>query len=224
MSRILVVDDEKSLVKGLVHAFTQEGHEAVGVYDGITALEEARKGIYDLMILDLMLPGIDGFSLCRKIRQDSGLPIIMLTARGDDLDKIAGLEIGADDYLAKPFNIRELIARVHSVLRRTTPRPAKIIRYDDFVLNLDQRTLKKGGKYLEVTSKEFDLLTVCMSEPGRVFTRGQLLDAIWSLDIADERTVDVNIRRLREKIESDPRKPVYLLTRWGVGYYWRELV
>jgi len=224
MARILVVDDEKSLVKGICYSLEQESHETSGAYDGITALEEIRSGRYDLVVLDLMLPGLDGFSICRKVREENSIPIIMLTARGDDIDKITGLELGADDYLPKPFNIRELIARINSVLRRTHIKRRNTIKYHDLTLNLDSRRLTIKDQDIDLTSKEFDLLAVFMQDPGRVYSRGQLIDAVWSMEYADERTVDVNIRRIREKIEEDSRQPKYLLTKWGIGYYFRELV
>lgn len=219
MPKILIVDDEKSIVKGLIHNFEKEGFEAEGVYDGITAWEHIKTGKYNLVILDLMLPGIDGFSLCRKIRKEFDIPIIMLTARDDDIDKITGLELGADDYVSKPFNVRELIARVNSVLRRTYNTESKLIVYSDIRADLDKRTVKIGDREIDLTSKEFDLLMVFLKSPGRVFTREQLLDLVWKLEYADERTVDVNIRRLREKIEKDSKHPNYILTKWGVGYY-----
>ncbi|NLB88790.1 MAG: response regulator transcription factor [Syntrophomonadaceae bacterium] len=219
MPKILIVDDVKSIVKGLIHNFEKEGVEAEGVYDGITAWEHIKTGKYNLVILDLMLPGIDGFSLCRKIRKEFDIPIIMLTARDDDIDKITGLELGADDYVSKPFNVRELIARVNSVLRRTYNTESKLIVYSDIRADLDKRTVKIGDREIDLTSKEFDLLMVFLKSPGRVFTREQLLDLVWKLEYADERTVDVNIRRLREKIEKDSKHPNYILTKWGVGYY-----
>lgn len=166
-----------------------------------------------------MLPGIDGFSLCRKIRKEFDIPIIMLTARDDDLDKITGLELGADDYVSKPFNVRELIARVNSVLRRTYAVDSKQIIYSDIKADLDRRSVKIADKEIDLTSKEFELLMVFLKNPGRVFTREQLLELVWELEFADERTVDVNIRRLREKIEKDSHHPNYILTKWGVGYY-----
>lgn len=219
LAKILIVDDEKSIVKGLIHNFEQEGFDVVGVYDGITAWEHVKTGKYNLVILDLMLPGIDGFSLCRKIRKEFDIPIIMLTARDDDLDKITGLELGADDYVSKPFNVRELIARVNSVLRRTYAVDSKQIIYSDIKADLDRRSVKIADKEIDLTSKEFELLMVFLKNPGRVFTREQLLELVWELEFADERTVDVNIRRLREKIEKDSHHPNYILTKWGVGYY-----
>ncbi|QGT99596.1 Phosphate regulon transcriptional regulatory protein PhoB (SphR) [Candidatus Syntrophocurvum alkaliphilum] len=223
MSKILVVDDEKTLVKGIVYNLEQEGYEAFGVYDGEQALKEAKTGKYDLMVLDLMLPIIDGFTICRKIREYSKMPIIMLTARGDDLDKIAGLEMGADDYMVKPFNIRELIARINSVLRRSVT-PTENFKNGNLIVDIAKRTVYKGNTEIELTSKEFDLLSVLIKNSGRVFSRSQLIDLVWNMEYADERTVDVNIRRLREKLEDDPRQPVFILTKWGVGYYMRELM
>lgn len=222
--KILVVDDEPSIVKGIIHNLKQEGFEAEGVYDGISALEQVNTGKFNLVILDLMLPGIDGFSLCKKIRSESDLPIIMLTARDEDVDVITGLELGADDYISKPFNIRELIARIKSVLRRTSQTSSKPIVYADIKADENKRTVKIAGREIELTSKEFDLLLVFLKNPGRVFTRMQLLEIVWELEYADERTVDVNVRRLREKIEIDSHEPNYILTKWGVGYYLKEMV
>ncbi len=224
MVKILVVDDEKLIVKGLMHNLKQEGFEAYGVYDGISAWEQIKTGKYNLVILDLMLPGIDGFSLCKKIRNEFDLPIIMLTARDDDLDIITGLELGADDYVAKPFNVRELIARIKTVLRRTNNTSSKVIVYSDIRADENKRSVKIADREIDLTSKEFDLLIVFLKNPGRVFTRMQLLEMVWDLEFADERTVDVNVRRLREKIETDSHHPNYILTKWGVGYYLGEMV
>lgn len=224
MVRILVVDDEKTLVKGILHALQQEGFDAVGVHDGLSALEQARTATFDLMVLDLMLPGLDGISVCRLLRQESSLlPIIMLTARGEPMDRVLGLEMGADDYLAKPFELRELLARIRSVLRRSSPPPPQTIGYGPWRLDSVKRQFYNGEQRIELSVREFDLLALFIKNPGRVYTREQLLDLVWELENADLRTVDVNIRRLREKIEPDAQHPIYLLTRWGVGYYLREL-
>ncbi|MGI6452049.1 MAG: response regulator transcription factor [Syntrophomonadaceae bacterium] len=217
------MDDEKSLVKGLLYNLEQEGYEAVGVYDGYAALQEARTGKYDLVLLDIMLPGVDGFTICKIIHGELNIPVIMLTARGDEMDRITGLEIGADDYLAKPFNIRELLARINSVLRRAGVNKPKVMTYFNFRMDLEQRILKIDGQEIDLTSKEFDLLAVFLKRPGQVFSRQQLLDLVWEGEYADERTVDVNVKRLRSKIEPNPDKNIYLHTKWGTGYFFSKI-
>lgn len=224
--RILIVDDERLLVKGLRYSLEQEGYETAVAYDGAEALAFVQEHPVDLVILDLMLPKIDGYEVCRQIRQEQNTPIIMLTARGDDVDKIVGLELGADDYLAKPFNTRELIARIRAVMRRTgaagTSRTAgdRIITAGDLEINLSCRTVKTGGKNVDLTGREFDLLVALTRRPGRVLTREILLEQVWGSGYFGEiRVVDVYIRRLREKLEPDPLHPRLLLTKWGVGYY-----
>ncbi len=225
-AKILIVDDEKNLVKGLARSLNNEGYQTEAAFDGETAREKVRKNQFDLIILDIMLPGVDGLTLCREIRSQSGVPIIMLTAMGDDIDKIIGLEMGADDYLAKPFNIRELLARIKAVLRRSTHEPGQgagqIVR-GDLVIDTSRRKVSAGGREVDLTGKEFELLLHLAGAPGRVFTREQLLQDIWGYDyIGEDRTVDVHIRRLREKIEPEPGKPRYILTKWGVGYFFNE--
>lgn len=226
-TKILIVDDEKVFVKGLKYSLEQDNYAIDTAYDGYEALEKTASKQYDLIILDLMLPGIDGLEVCQKIRQDSQVPIIMLTAKGEDIDKILGLEYGADDYLTKPFNILELKARIKAILRRANMRNTKItdqvIKIDDFTINTLGRKLTVRGKEVNLTAKEFDLLLLLASNPGKVFTREELLETIWGYEyFGDLRTVDVHIRRLREKIEKDSSQAEYILTKWGVGYYFRS--
>ena len=226
-TKILIVDDEKVFVKGLKYSLEQDQYIIDTAYDGYEAIEKANKKQYDLIILDLMLPGIDGLEVCQKIRQDSQVPIIMLTAKGEDINKILGLEYGADDYLTKPFNILELKARIKAILRRANMRSTKItdqvIQIDDFTINTLGRKLTVRSNEVNLTAKEFDLLLLLASNPGKVFTREELLETIWGYEyFGDLRTVDVHIRRLREKIEQDPSQAEYILTKWGVGYYFRS--
>lgn len=225
--KILIVDDEKLLVKGIKFNFEQEGFEVETAYDGEEALKLARDKSIDIIILDLMLPKIDGLSVCQKIRDFSRVPIIMLTAKTDDMDKILGLEYGADDYLTKPFNILELKARVKAILRRTqtVSETAKKTTHSGAGLELDYnlRKLRIDDKWIELTSKEFDLIDLFVNNAGKVYSREHLLDIVWGYDYpGDIRTVDVHVRRLREKIEPDPATPTYILTKWGVGYYFKE--
>nr|WP_077368031.1 response regulator transcription factor [Anaerosalibacter sp. Marseille-P3206] len=226
-TKILIVDDEKVFVKGLRYSLEQDQYVIDTAYDGYEALEKSKKKQFDLIILDLMLPGIDGLEVCQKIRQDSQVPIIMLTAKGEDINKILGLEYGADDYLTKPFNILELKARIKAILRRANMRSTKItdqvIQIDDFTINPLGRKLTVRGNEVNLTAKEFDLLLLLASNPGKVFTREELLETIWGYEyFGDLRTVDVHIRRLREKIERDSSQAEYILTKWGVGYYFRS--
>ena len=225
--KILIVDDEKLLVKGIKFNFEQEGFEVETAYDGEEALKLARDKSIDIIILDLMLPKIDGLSVCQKIRDFSRVPIIMLTAKTDDMDKILGLEYGADDYLTKPFNILELKARVKAILRRvqSSSDTGRKGHSNGGGLELDYnlRKLRIGEKWIELTSKEFDLIDLLVSNAGKVYSREHLLDIVWGYDYpGDIRTVDVHVRRLREKIEPDPANPTYILTKWGVGYYFKE--
>lgn len=226
-TKILVVDDEALLVKGLKYSLEQDGFITEAAYDGNEALEKVSKGNYDMIILDLMLPGIDGLEVCQKIREKSQVPIIMLTAKGEDINKILGLEYGADDYLTKPFNILELKARIKAILRRVSTRDTKIgeqiIQIDDFTINTLGRKLIVRGKDINLTAKEFDLLFLLATNPGKVFTREELLEIIWGYEyFGDLRTVDVHIRRLREKVERNSSQAEYILTKWGVGYYFRS--
>ena len=228
--KILVVDDEKVLVKGICFNLRGEGYEVDAGYDGAQAVEMARNNDYDLIILDLMMPKIDGLQACVKIREFSNVPIIMLTARGEDADKIIGLESGADDYITKPFNILELKARIRALLRRAAMPPAgnrepeeETLRAGHIKLDLAQRVAIKDGERVDLTVKEFDLMELLMRNPGRVYSRENLLDLVWGYEYqGDFRTVDVHVRWLREKLELDPAHPRLILTKWGVGYFLQQ--
>ena len=220
---ILLVDDEKSLVKGLQKSLEQENYVVWPAYEGREAWELFMHKPFDLVILDLMLPGIDGLTLCHRMREKSDVPIIMLTAKGDDVDKIVGLEMGADDYLAKPFNTRELLARIKAVLRRFSKNEqtgrGKLV-LGELTVDLLNHRVYLNQQEVDLTAKEFDLLALMAKSPGRIFTREQLLRQVWGHNyIGEDRTVDVHMRRLREKIEVKPDRPCYVLTKWGVGYY-----
>lgn len=224
MAKILVVDDEKVLVKGIKFNLENEGYQVEVGYDGAEAVELARNGSFDLIILDLMMPKIDGLQACMRIREFSNVPIIMLTARSEDTDKIIGFECGADDYLTKPFNILELKARIRAIVRRSTAtaqkdKPNRLVQ-GHITLDTDSRTAYKGDTPVDLTAKEFDLMELLMRNPGRVYSRENLLNIVWGYEYAGEyRTVDVHVRRLREKLELEPANPEYILTKWGVGYY-----
>lgn len=222
--KILVVDDEKLLVKGIKFNLENEGYQVLTAYDGATAVELARQETLDLIILDLMMPGLSGSEACMKIREFSDVPIIMLTARSEDTDKIIGFECGADDYITKPFNILELKARVRALLRRSGAAGQKqsggVLSIGHIRLDTGERAAWKGDKMVELTAKEFDLMELLLRNPGRVYSRENLLNVVWGYEYAgDYRTVDVHVRRLREKLELDPANPEYILTKWGVGYY-----
>ena len=223
--KILVVDDEKVLVKGIKFNLESEGYQVEAGYDGEQAVELARSGGFDLIILGLMMPKIDGLQACMRIREFSNVPIIMLTARSEDADKIIGFECGADDYITKPFNILELKARVRALLRRAgmaaqQTAAASKLTMGHIVLDPDARAAWRDGKSVDLTAKEFDLMELLMRNPGRVYSRENLLNVVWGYEYAgDYRTVDVHVRRLREKLELDPANPQYILTKWGVGYY-----
>ena len=224
MAKILVVDDEPILVKGIKFNLEHEGYQVDAGYDGEQAVEMAREGSYDLILLDLMMPKIDGLQACMRIREFSNVPIIMLTARSEDTDKIIGFEYGADDYITKPFNILELKARVRALLRRAGATEKKqdssMLTMGHIRLDAGERSAWKGDKHVELTAKEFDLMELLMRNPGRVYSRENLLNVVWGYEyIGDFRTVDVHIRRLREKLELDPANPEYIRTKWGVGYY-----
>ena len=223
--KILVVDDEKLLVKGIKFNLENEGYQVECAYDGAAAVELARAGGYDLIILDVMMPELDGIEACMRIREFSNVPVIMLTARSEDGDKLLGFESGADDYLTKPFNILELKARVRALLRRAAGvrrDQGAVLTAGDLTLNMDERTAEKGGCPVELTAKEYDLLELLMRNPRRVYSRENLMNVVWGYAYSgDYRTVDVHIRRLREKVESDPAAPAYILTKWGVGYYFK---
>ena len=224
--KVLVVDDEKLIVKGLRFSLEQEGMEVDCAYDGEEALEYARATEYDIVLLDVMLPKLDGFEVCQQIREFSNMPIIMLTAKGEDMDKILGLEYGADDYITKPFNILEIKARIKAIMRRTG-RPekgqqSKVVEAADLKMDLDSRRLFIAGREINLTAKEFDLLELMALNPGKVYSRENLLNTVWGYEYPGEvRTVDVHIRRLREKIEANPSEPKYVHTKWGVGYYFQ---
>lgn len=224
--KILIVDDEKILVKGMKFNFEQDGYTVEVAYDGEEALKKARDKSLDIIILDIMLPKLDGLSVCRSIREYSNVPIIMLTAKNEDMDRILGLEYGADDYLSKPFNILELKARVKAILRRYSVRndqKPKPKEDKEIMLDYQSRSAKVLGRPVNLTVKEFELLDLFSSNPGRVYSRENLLDIIWGYDYpGDIRTVDVHIRRLREKIEQDSTNPAFILTKWGVGYYFKQ--
>ena len=224
MPKILVVDDEKVLVKGIKFNLENEGYQVEVGYDGEQAVELARNGGFDLIILDLMMPKIDGLQACMRIREFSNVPVIMLTARSEDTDKIIGFECGADDYITKPFNILELKARIRAMLRRagTAHQKDKTSRLQvgHIALDTDERSASKDGQAVDLTAKEFDLMELLMRNPGRVYSRENLLNIVWGYEYAGEyRTVDVHIRRLREKLELDPANPEHIRTKWGVGYY-----
>ena len=227
--KILLVDDEPLILKGLKYTLEQEGYETDSALDGEEALEKFFSDPCDLILLDVMLPKMDGIQVCQRIREHSNVPIIMLTAKGEDMDKILGLEYGADDYIPKPFNILEVKARIKAIMRRagTVPAPVveekKIVRVRDLEVNLIKRTVTLGGKEIKLTAKEFDLLQMFINNRGEVFTRKQMLESVWKYDYTgDDRTVDVHIRRLREKIERNTSQPEFIFTKWGVGYYFTD--
>ena len=225
MARVLVVDDEKLIVKGIRFSLEQDDMEVDCAYDGEEAVQKAKENEYDIILLDVMLPKLDGFEVCQQIREFSSVPVIMLTAKGDDMDKILGLEYGADDYITKPFNILEVKARIKAIIRRTKKKAPekenrKVVEKGDLHLDCDSRRLNIGGKEINLTAKEFDLLELMALNPNKVYSRDHLLNAVWGYDYpGDVRTVDVHIRRLREKIEANPSEPKYVHTKWGVGYY-----
>lgn len=223
--RVLVVDDEKLIVKGIRFSLEQDDMEVDCAYDGEEALELARQNQYDMILLDVMLPKMTGFEVCQQIREFSNVPIVMLTAKGDDMDKILGLEYGADDYITKPFNILEVKARIKAIIRRATRKSSdkesqRMVEKGGMRLDCDGRRVYIEDKEINLTAKEFEVLELLMKNPGKVYSRESLLKLVWGNDYpGDVRTVDVHIRRLREKIESVPGEPVYVRTKWGVGYY-----
>ena len=228
MSRkVLVVDDEKLIVKGVRFSLEQDGMEVDCAYDGEEALEKIRANTYDFILLDIMLPKLDGFQVCQQVREFSDVPILMLTAKGDDMDKIMGLEYGADDYITKPFNILEVKARIKAITRRTSKaakqkKDESVINVLDMTLDTDSKRLHIAGKEINLTSKEFDVLELLVKNPDKVYSREKLLGLVWGSQYpGDVRTVDVHIRRLREKIELNPSEPKYVHTKWGVGYYFK---
>ena len=223
--RILIVDDEPLIVKGLKFALEQDDYETDSAADGEEALEKIFKGGYDLVLLDVMLPKLSGIEVCQMTRERSDVPIIMLTAKGEDMDKILGLEYGADDYMTKPFNILEVKARVKSIFRRTASKDVTklTVSAGELTINISSRSVIAHGEPVNLTVKEFDLLQLFMNNPGKVYSRDELLETIWGFDyLGDFRTIDVHIRRLREKVEADPANPKHIMTKWGVGYYFAE--
>ncbi len=226
-TKILIVDDEELLVKGIRFNLENEGYEVVSGSDGLQAVELTKKGGIDLIVLDLMMPNMDGMEACRNIRQFSDVPIIMLTAKSEDMDKLMGFDFGADDYMTKPFNILELKARIRALLRRSAgsakPASSSQITIGTIAIDSERRTAHRNGVSAELTAKEFDVVELLMKNPGRVYSRENLLDTVWGVDYqGDIRTVDVHMRRLREKLELDPAHPQYLMTKWGVGYYFNS--
>ncbi|MBE5923218.1 MAG: response regulator transcription factor [Lachnospiraceae bacterium] len=228
MKKVLVVDDEKLIVKGIKFSLEQDEMEVTAAYDGEQALELAKSTEFDIILLDVMLPGLSGFEVCQAIREFSDVPIIMLTAKGEDMDKILGLEYGADDYITKPFNILEVKARIKAIIRRNSKRSAepsdsKTLVEGDLKIDVDSRRVYISGTEINLTAKEFNILTLLLFHPNKVYSRDDLLKTVWGSDaLGDGRTVDVHVRRLREKIESNPGDPKYIQTKWGVGYYFKK--
>lgn len=226
--RVLVVDDEKLIVKGIRFSLEQDGMEVACAYDGEEALSLAKEQTFDIILLDVMLPKLSGFEVCQQIRDFSNVPIVMLTAKGDDMDKILGLEYGADDYITKPFNILEVKARIKAIMRRTGRKEEQggqpgVIESGDMKLDCEGRRVYIGGREINLTAKEFDVLELLILNPNKVYSRESLLKIVWGADYpGDVRTVDVHIRRLREKIEKSPSEPKYVHTKWGVGYYFKN--
>lgn len=226
--KVLVVDDEKLIVKGIRFSLEQDGMEVDCAYDGEEALEAAKRKEYDVILLDVMLPKFSGFEVCQQIREFSSMPIIMLTAKGDDMDKILGLEYGADDYITKPFNILEVKARIKAIMRRSAKKNAsndtsKTVTFGDLKIDCESRRVFISNKEVNLTAKEFDLLELLIFNPNKVYSRENLLNIVWGYDYpGDVRTVDVHIRRLREKIESNPSEPKFIHTKWGVGYFFQD--
>ena len=225
--KVLVVDDEKLIVKGIRFSLEQDGMEVDCAFDGEEGLRLATENNYDIILLDIMLPKMDGFEVCQHIREFSMVPVVMLTAKGEDMDKILGLEYGADDYITKPFNILEVKARIKAIMRRTVPRQQKqenpkVVENGDMRLDCESRRLFILDREIKVTAREFDLLALLILNPNKVYSRETLLKRVWGSDYpGDVRTVDVHVRRLREKIEVNPSEPKYVQTKWGVGYYYK---
>lgn len=228
MKKVLVVDDEKSIVKGIKFSLEQDDMQVDVAYDGEEALSKAKQNSYDMILLDIMLPGFTGLEVCQMIREFSDVPIIMLTAKGEDMDKILGLEYGADDYITKPFNILEVKARIKAILRRNTKSGKEkaettMIEKRGLKIDYDSRRVYIEDKEVNLTAKEFDLVYLLVTNPNKVYSREQLLKTIWGASYpGDARTVDVHVRRLREKVETTPADPKYIHTKWGVGYYFHE--
>lgn len=228
--KVLVVDDEKLIVKGIRFSLEQDDMQVDTAYDGEEAVEKAKANHYDIILLDLMLPKIDGLQVCQMVREFSDVPIVMLTAKGEDMDKILGLEYGADDYITKPFNILEVKARLKAIMRRTASKSvpekkSRVVTVGELMLDADSRRVTIADKEINLTAKEFDLLELLAFNPNKVYSRENLLKLVWGYDIpnpGDVRTVDVHIRRLREKIEENASEPKYVHTKWGVGYYFQH--
>ena len=226
--KVLVVDDEKLIVKGIRFSLEQDGMEVDCAYDGEEALNMVKEKEYDIVLLDVMLPKLSGFEVCQSIREFSSVPVVMLTAKGDDMDKILGLEYGADDYITKPFNILEVKARLKAIMRRTARKApeetrSKVVEAGDLQLDCEGRRVSIAGKEVNLTAKEFDVLELLVFNPNKVYSRENLLNIVWGYEYpGDVRTVDVHIRRLREKIEANPSEPRYVHTKWGVGYYFQQ--
>ncbi len=229
-TKVLVVDDEKMIVKGIRFSLLQDGYEVDTAYDGEEALQKASENQYDIILLDVMLPKLSGLDVLQQIREFSAVPVIMLTAKGEDMDKILGLDYGADDYITKPFNILEVKARIKAIIRRVAgsrrergDEDERILENGDLRMDFDNRRVTVSGKEINLTSKEFELLELLATHPGKVYSRSMLLQTVWGKDYpGDVRTVDVHIRRLREKVEPNASEPVYVQTKWGVGYYFRQ--
>jgi DNA-binding response OmpR family regulator len=229
-TKVLVVDDEKMIVKGIRFSLLQDGYEVDTAYDGDEALQKATDNKYDIILLDVMLPKHSGLEVLQQIREFSSVPVIMLTAKGEDMDKILGLDYGADDYITKPFNIFEVKARIKAIIRRVagsrkenSEEEERILENGDLRMDFDNRRVSVAGKEINLTSKEFELLELLATHPGKVYSRSMLLQTVWGKDYpGDVRTVDVHIRRLREKVEPNASEPVYVQTKWGVGYYFRQ--
>ena len=225
--KILVIDDEKLLVKGIRFNLENDGYQVETAYDGEEGFNLAKTGNFDLILMDLMMPKLSGLELCMRIREFSTVPIIMLTARTDDIDKIMGFEYGADDYVTKPFNILELKARIRALLRRSSANShsdsKSVVICGNITIDCDRHTVTRDGKNVELTSREFDVLELLMKNPGRVYSRENLLNIVWGYDFqGDIRTVDVHVHRLREKLERNPAEPEHIITKWGVGYYFKS--
>ncbi|MCR5587080.1 MAG: response regulator transcription factor [Lachnospiraceae bacterium] len=226
--KVLVVDDEKLIVKGIVYSLKKDDMDVDTAYDGKEALEKIKENDYDIILLDLMLPELNGFEVCQAVREFSEVPIIMLTAKGDDMNKILGLEYGADDYITKPFNILEVKARIKAILRRnhsSAPKEEKtsVLTAGSLKIDVESKRTFIDSKEINLTTKEFDLLELLMKNPEKVYSRENLLNTVWGYDYpGDVRTVDVHVRRLREKIESNPSAPIYIHTKWGVGYFFKK--
>ena len=224
-TKVLIVDDEKFIVKGIKFSLEQDGMEVDAAYDGEEAFHMIQNKDYDIVILDVMLPKLDGIQVCQQVREFSSVPILMLTAKSEDMDKILGLEYGADDYMTKPFNILELKARIKAILRRSMQKETKrenAAEFHDMKIDYDSRRVFMKGKETNLTAKEFDLLELFSKNVGKVYSREKLLELIWGKDYpGDVRTVDVHVRRLREKIEPNPGDPLYIQTKWGIGYFFK---